>query len=143
MAIVIPSKHIYDKDNNKIRDNKIDRIEVNATEITPDNEYETSVYNKDILFLENEIEIEEEENISNIGSKSEEQGGEFPGTYYAVVLLDNKNTYLKGTIEIPKVKNNHYVNRVYYEEDVEKPIGISIYATKQSQSSNVSYIIPK
>ena len=143
MAIVIPSKHIYDKDNNKIRDNKIDRIEVNATEITPDNEYETSVYNKDILFLENEIEIEEEENISNIGSKSEEQGGEFPGTYYAVVLLDNKNTYLKGTIEIPKVKNNHYVNRVYYEEDGEKPIGISIYATKQSQSSNVSYIIPK
>ena len=33
MAFVIPSKHIYNKDNDKLRDNKIDRIEVGAVSI--------------------------------------------------------------------------------------------------------------
>ena len=45
MAIKIPSKNIYSKQNPKIRDNIIERIEVGAVEVVPDNEYETPVYN--------------------------------------------------------------------------------------------------
>ena len=46
MAILIPSKNIYDKQNPKVRDNVIERIEVGAVEVVPDNEYETPVYNQ-------------------------------------------------------------------------------------------------
>jgi hypothetical protein len=143
MAIKIPSRNIYEKDNDKIRDNKIDRIEVGAFEIKPDNDYETTVYNEDILTIQN-IETEEQINDnSDIGSVSEEQGGEFPGRYYAVVLIDNKNTYVEGSFQIPKVKDNHYISRLYYEENEKKEIAISIHSIKTAQSSRVSYIIPE
>jgi hypothetical protein len=39
MAILIPSKNIYEKKNPKVRDNAIDRIEVGAVEVKPNNEY--------------------------------------------------------------------------------------------------------
>ena len=46
MAIRIPSKNIYGSPQNpKVRDNVIERIEVGAVEVVPDNEYETPVYN--------------------------------------------------------------------------------------------------
>lgn len=45
MVIVIPSKHIYDKDNDKVRDNKIDKVEIKGNEVLPNNEYDTNVYN--------------------------------------------------------------------------------------------------
>ena len=75
MAIVIPSKHIYDKDNNKIRDNKIDRIEVGAVEVVPNNEYETPVYTKDIDFsnietVENTLKVHKDVQALNQGGST-------------------------------------------------------------------------
>ena len=43
MAIIIPSKNLYNKDNQKVRDNVIERIELEAVEVAPYNEYETPV----------------------------------------------------------------------------------------------------
>ena len=44
MAIIIPSKNIYEKQNPKVRDNVIERIEVGAVEVVPNNEYGAVVY---------------------------------------------------------------------------------------------------
>lgn len=48
MAIIIPSAKTYDRQNPKIRDNVIERIEVGAVEVVPDNEYDALVSNKTI-----------------------------------------------------------------------------------------------
>lgn len=47
MAIIIPSKNIYEINNPKIRDNLIDNVSVEQNVVAPNNEYEVSVYNKD------------------------------------------------------------------------------------------------
>ena len=44
MAILIPSKNIYDKNNPKIIDNIIDNINVNSTAISSDNRYNVGVH---------------------------------------------------------------------------------------------------
>ena len=49
MAIVIPSSKTYNRQNPKVRDNVIERIEVGAVEVVPDNEYKTPVYNEKFL----------------------------------------------------------------------------------------------
>ena len=49
MAIIIPSKNIYDKNHNKIRDNVIDNIEIDGSEVVPDDHYEDVVYGKSIV----------------------------------------------------------------------------------------------
>lgn len=50
MAIVIPSKHIYDKDNDKVRDNKIDKVEITASSIANSLNSDSSVYTEKIIF---------------------------------------------------------------------------------------------
>lgn len=116
MAIVIPSKHIYDKDNNKIRDNKIDRVEVNATEITPDNKYETNVYNEKIII----------ENYSTYSEKntSSDVRGFFKNSWtftYGVGVSKTQITrmYCSGTIKIPKLKNNTLIEKILSKKDNE------------------------
>ena len=46
-------KKIYEKQNPKVRDNVIERIEVGAVEVVPNNEYETPVYNENINLIFN------------------------------------------------------------------------------------------
>lgn len=116
MAIVIPSKHIYDKDNNKIRDNKIDRIEVNATEITHDNKYETSVYNEKII-IENYSTYSEKNISSNVR-------GFFKNSWtftYGVGVAKTQITrlYCAGIIKIPKLKNNTLIEKILSKTDNE------------------------
>lgn len=143
MAIKIPSKNIYKKQNPKVRDNVIERIEVGAVEVAPNNEYEISVYNKDLLSLANNYSVEEIKDEYKVDLKTDESGGEFPGSYYAVVLIDNKNTYIEGTLTIPKQKNNKsFISRIYNEQNGENDVGISIHSIKKSQSAYVSYINP-
>lgn len=45
MAIAIPSKNIFEKKNPKVKDNLIERVEVSAVDVVPNNEYEVAVYN--------------------------------------------------------------------------------------------------
>lgn len=117
MAIVIPSKHIYDKDNNKIRDNKIDRVEVNATEITPDNKYETNVYNEKIK-IENYSTYSEKNTSSEARGINEEDAWTFN---YGVGIAKTQITrmYCSGTIKIKKLKNNTLIEKILSKTDNE------------------------
>ena len=54
MAIIIPSKSIYQLNNPKVRDNIIDKVFVDKTIVKPDNDYKVSVYNEDYT-IENVI----------------------------------------------------------------------------------------
>lgn len=71
MAIVIPSSKIYEKQNQKVRDNSIERIEVNAQEVLPDNERDVAVYNESINkgFISGNIEEDVEKGNQDYGWK--------------------------------------------------------------------------
>ena len=45
MAIIIPSKNIYDAKSQKVRDNSIERVEVDGYEVVADNKYKEPVKN--------------------------------------------------------------------------------------------------
>ena len=54
MAIIIPSRNIYEKNHNKIRDNVIDNVEIDGSEVVPDDHYEEVVYGKSMV-VENTV----------------------------------------------------------------------------------------
>jgi hypothetical protein len=117
MAITIPSSKIYEKKNPKVRDNAIERIEVGAVEVVPDNDYETPVFNQAFLSgWKNEQEISKitqgQKNVDQIGTS-------YFFWYRAVSYLSLLPTYLPVTITIPKLKNNKYINKLYrsYKKD--------------------------
>lgn len=118
MAIKIPSRNIYEKDNDKIRDNKIDRIEVGAFEVVPNNEYETPVYNEDISFDLNSLEIVENSDKEKYQRNTDDMFDtlEYDGGY---VYFDNKVKYLSSVLTIPKLKNNNFISKLYYGKDNE------------------------
>ena len=85
MAIIIPSKNIYEKNHNKIRDNVIDNIEIDGTEVVPDNKYDevvatlSKVITKDMVFTEensesNRVNADKYEYISGSGTSGSRHG---------------------------------------------------------------------
>ena len=109
MAIRIPSKNIYEKKNAKVRDNVIERIEVNAVEVVSNNEYETPVYN---------------ENIANLSLKSQEttnedlqetwliNTGAYLFTGACAYAGYNSQKYHEQKVYIPKLKDNSFINKL-------------------------------
>lgn len=150
MAIIIPSKNIYEIDNPKIIDNIIDNVSVEKTVITPNNDYETPVYNEDIKIgvYNNAISDpngKDKSTIVNLKSFPY-QGGNF--IYWYFCSHTEYNTYGKTqtiTIKIPKLQNNSFVNKIYYGENDEgdNNIKYSLYGYKKSGevSSSVSFDI--
>ena len=138
MAFVIPSKHIYNKDNDKLRDNKIDRIEVGAFEVVPNNEYETPVYNEDII-VENLISFENENKENS--SQTRNYGQTFYEDTIDYVYLDNIFKYKEGRIIIPKNRNNKFISKIFKGENEEKEIGFLVNGNtiKKQISSTVLY----
>lgn len=127
MAIVIPSKHIYSKDNDKVRDNIIDRIEVSAKEVVPNNEYDTSVYNQSYY---------EGFNYENfiIDEKKDDDTYNYGWALYSYYKL--MPIYLLNiTIKVPKLQKNRFIEKIFYsykEENNKKipDIKTSIYSKK-------------
>ena len=107
MAIKIPSKNIYEIDNPKIRDNMIDNVSIEQTVVKPNNEYEVAVYNEKI---EN-LNINQSEFETDIDYSSSTQYSTFIDV--ATYISANKYT-INGTIIIPKIKNNSFINKIYY-----------------------------
>lgn len=104
MAIIIPSKHIYEIKNNKIIENRINKVEVNATQVKPFNEFDTVVYSENVDINQNSI-VESEETPrlaidTQLGANA---------YHYAYVYFRNEVKYLKHTITLPKVSNNKRV----------------------------------
>lgn len=116
MAIVIPSKHIYNKDNNKIRDNKIDRIEVGAVEVVPNNEYKTTVYNKEFDVLD--IKTISDTKTEYVDAIATNQGGSTIRNVRGACGLKYSLNYIEiPEILIPKVQDNKYISKIYDEKD--------------------------
>lgn len=116
MAIVIPSKHIYDKDNNKIRDNKIDSIEVCAVEVVPNNEYKTTVYNKEFDVLD--IKTISDTKTEYVDAIATNQGGSTIRNVRGACGLKYSLNYIEiPEILIPKVQDNKYISKIYDEKD--------------------------
>lgn len=107
MAIVIPSSKTYDRQNPKVRDNVIERMEVGAVEVLPNNEYETPVYNENInLIFNGEWQTDVDIYGNTVAmSNSYYQRGAFVG-----IKTYNIENY---EIKIPKIEKNKYILKIY------------------------------
>ena len=124
MAILIPSKNIYDKQNPKVRDNVIERIEVGAVEVVPDNEYETPVYNKS---FNNFINGERKKKSSEILSTP-------LGGYYTLYTVYSglKLTYCDFSVLIKKLQNNKFISTLLLGAKIDE-VG--------NETNNITYTI--
>ena len=148
MAIIIPSKNIYEINNPKVRDNIIDNVSVEENIVTPNNEYEVSVYNEDIMDFSTE-QTSSDPNGKDIGVNAYSKGYSIMGAgtlYYGVGAYCAFNNYKKTnnfSIKIPKLKNNHFINKLYYGKDEEGNSNIkytiSGYVNMGTASSTFTY----
>lgn len=106
MAIKIPSKSIYEKNNSKVRDNVIERMEVGAVEVAPNNEYEVSVYNEKFY----DFELSNSSFDLAIASVVEQSSGSYwEAISYIKVVPTYKNNI---NFVINAIKNNHFISKV-------------------------------
>lgn len=110
MAIIIPSKCIYNKENPKVRDNIIDKIEVDANLVSSADEYATLVYSID----SDEVPIKEiDQNTTKRHFVGDDNG------HLALAFLDNFAGYYVADIKIPRNKDNKYITKLYKGEKKE------------------------
>lgn len=132
MAIIIPSKKIYKKENQKVLDNIIERVEVNATKITPKNEFDVVVYGESHYDgWSNSLEK------SDISVETYSSGGSNftrVASYYSIIPTHTK-TY---NITLPKIYNNKYIDKLY--EDTSKIVNV---VSNKTYSTNASANIYK
>lgn len=105
MAIIIPSRNIYDKNHNKIRDNVIDNVEIDGTEVVPDNHYDEVVANLSYTITDDTTQIEQnsEDNRFKVASDAVLSGSGASGTYYyAFAYLDIKAIYVNVEVTIQR-----------------------------------------
>ena len=139
MAIIIPSKNTYDRQNPKVRDNVIERIEVGAVEVSPNNDYETTVYNENVPIYLNGSWQEAVDIYGNTAGVSDSyyQRGVFAG-----IKTYNIENY---EIKIPKLKNNKYISKIYEKtnKDEENYIKTSLRYKKYNGTRNVTLLHEK
>lgn len=116
MAIVIPSSKTYDRQNPKVIDNVIERIEVGAVEVVPDNEYETTVYNEDLIFdniekTEETINTYKDAIALNQGSSTTRNVRGACGLKYILNYVTIPEIY------ILKVQKNKFISKIYKDND--------------------------
>lgn len=120
MAIRIPSKNIYGSpENPKVRDNVIERIEVGAVEVVPNNEYETPVYNSQQIVDKSAMKAMstiQRNTVGNVISYSG-MGSGFSCNIASIEVFDIKTIHL--SISIKKIQKNSLVSKIYYEKDNE------------------------
>ena len=137
MAILIPSKNIYDKQNPKVRDNVIERIEVGAVEVVPDNEYETPVYNENIKspkFNEEKKHNSKYEKYTYLEEDSAAEYEDYIGIYAGITAK-----YTNIDISIPKLLNNKLISNLLLKKDNESIIGINLVCEVRYYSVTADY----
>jgi hypothetical protein len=136
MAIIIPSKNIYDKDDDKVRDNAINKIEISAFEVSPNNEYNTSVYNE-------QVKIDDVKSSADLDNKDlkkdlrQVSGGGTSGVNVGYAFVSYSNQKVGVTqIKIPVVGNNKLIKNIktgkYIDETTSKEennIKVTLYGT--------------
>lgn len=120
MPILIPSKNIYGEiENEKVRNNVIQRIEVNAFETVPANEYDVPIVNVKVeeeeitqnRIFQNNIDKDLQSNTNRVNQNSAVISASY-------VRVDNKYNYYFD-IKIPVVQNNKYVSSLLLGVDKE------------------------
>lgn len=143
MAIKIPSKHIYNMDNPKIRDNFIDNVEVNITTVTPNNEFDTPVFNETISNFKYSSLFPIYENLEE-KNRSHTYAGELEEIvkFISWVRVDNiLNTY-DITVEIPRLLKNSYIEKIFYgvDDDNNAELKFNVIGTKNSGIINTNFV---
>ena len=113
MAITIPSKNIYSIENPKIRDNVIERIELNEIDILPLNTYEEPVYNGTFIYKnQNDVEAQDDLSIDWDVKKDFPLPGEY---IYGEAILYSQiiGIYFSGIASIPRVKDNGFITKIF------------------------------
>lgn len=130
MAIIIPSKSIYKKQNQKVLDNIIERIEVGAIEVLPDNEYETPVFNQKVLATTENITYPTVEKNSEVNGNHKTTIAEGMWSVYTSAsyagFVDKQS--LNVEVKIPIVKDNKRINKIFTKTD-------------KNDEENIKYIV--
>lgn len=115
MAILIPSKHIYgDIENPKVRNNIITKVEIQQKVVSPDNDYEVTVFNKDIDFSSSEQTSESLNEYSDAQQLTDKTYRRAAcGLQYTLTTLKTPE------ILIPISRNNKYISKLYDGADDE------------------------
>lgn len=117
MAIIIPSKNIYNINNPKIRDNSLNAVTVKQTVVSPHNEFDTNVYNESFdakkaatHYTQNPIPKDIKSNL--VGSTELWQSYNV-----AVSSIIGSLKYVQKTIKIPILSDNYYINSLKLGKD--------------------------
>ena len=140
MAIIVPSKHIFNKENPKVRDNIIDRIEVSAVKVVPNNLYEVLVFsNKETIT---------EKSLTDYGYGND-VGTDYPSATtirYIAQYTSCKLFYYNLDLKIPILGENKYISKIYdwkkeITETNSEPNGVqySLIGRKKTQPFSATF----
>lgn len=115
MAIIIPSKNIYNVDNPKVRNNLVDNVNFKTKIISPQNEYEILVCSIERPYVLEELSVENYGNHSEVTAEAYSQAM----MRYSAKYSSCKFYYLDFSFKLPIVKDNRYVSKIYNEENDE------------------------
>ncbi len=142
LKIIIPPKNIFEINNQIVKSNVINRVEVKSYEITPKNDYDTVIFEENVELIskkyENWIYNEELYSFQDItGYLTERQ--------YAFIAFQPK--YEEISVTIPKLKNNIYINEVFHSYKIdeithekEDDIKFTIHSIKKTGTTYADYI---
>lgn len=133
MAIVIPSKHIYNKSFDPVVDNNITQIEVKGKKYNIITDYRTIVSNED----RNAQNIAKSQIVTDTDCRFPQVSGD---NYYIAALYGSFQIgYLANvTIEIPKEKDNERITYVYDKKTIDGYNNIGYTVNYTAKSYNIS-----
>lgn len=139
MAIIIPSKNIYEKENNKVRDNLIDKLEIGAKRVVPNNEYEVPIHNTNVKleYTNEEIDAKIDNEFVKVQDKYDANNKFYN---YAYAGVESELRYKAGTIEIPVVQKTKYISKLtkltntINGETIEQPIQFSVRGNRVAKA---------
>lgn len=121
MAIKIPSKNIYNLQNQKIKKNKIGKIEVDAENVELSKDFDAVVYSSNTIATDafDGISVKEGQNILPLFN-SEKAGVSFKSfSYYTIYYYVNavscasRAFYKTIDFSIPKIEANKYIQEIF------------------------------
>lgn len=142
--IHIPSKKTYNISNPKIRDNVIDSVNIEETIVSPDNQYNVSVYNEQKSIYTEYLATPQENLVArarqSFGSNVEGTKDTI-GAKIAYVSCTDK--YMSSfTIKVPILQVNKYVSNLILGKNKETDtynIGIQLYGYINSYTASTTW----